>query len=662
MKVGIDVSPLVQTGAGTARHVRGLLSGLQGRPELDLRRVGFGGRGRAATIARDTVWYPAGLARAARGLDVLHCTTMRIPLRAGPAVVATVHDAAVIRYPKAFPVWHRYTGRLALRQAVRTADAIVAVSAFTRHELADLLGIPGERVRVIGNGVDPVFTADGPAASGDYVLAVGTLEPRKNLARAVEAARLAQVELRVVGEPGWGGVDVPNWVGRTDDEELAALYRGARCLVFPSLYEGFGIPILEAMACGTPVVTSIGGATEEVAGGAAVLVDPRDPTSIAGGIAEAEHRRVELIRLGRERSQEFTWQRAADEVDSAVARARMNDPLIVVDADVLGRSRTGDETYVLNLLRELPDLAAAAGLRIGAVTRRPDLVPAGVEPIPLAVRSQELRMAWGLARTLRMAGAALVHTQYALPVRSPCPVVVTIHDVSFERDPTLMGRRRRWAFRLVVPRAARGAAHILTVSERSKRDIIELYDVAAERITVTANGVDAVFAPGEPGTRDYVLAVGAIQRRKNQLAALAAAQAAGLPLVIVGPEKDPGLARELRRQGATLRGYVPIDELAALYRGAACLVQASRYEGFGLPVLEAMASGTPVVTVPDDAILEVVGEAAVVVEVLELGEGIRRAIAERQHLSSAGLERSRLFSWRRAAERTIAVYHEALRQ
>jgi glycosyltransferase involved in cell wall biosynthesis len=316
MRVGIDVAPLVQTGAGTARHVRGLLAALEGREELELHRLTFGAGGRAATIARDAAWYPAGIARAARDLDVLHCTTMRAPLRARPAVVATVHDVAVLRYPKAFPAWHRHTGRLALRQAVRSADAIVAVSAFTRDELTELLGVSSDRIRVVGNGVDPVFTTGGPAASGEYVLAVGTLEPRKNLARVVEAARLAGVELRVVGARGWGGVDVPGWVGRAGDEELAELYRGARCLVFPSLYEGFGIPILEAMACGTPVVTSSGGATEEVAGGAAVLVNPFDATAIAAGIAEAQHRRAELVALGRERAQEFTWQRAGDEVEA----------------------------------------------------------------------------------------------------------------------------------------------------------------------------------------------------------------------------------------------------------------------------------------------------------------------------------------------------------
>lgn len=316
MRVGIDVTPLAQTRAGTARHVRGLLGALAGRPGLELQQLSFGGPGRVATLARDAVWYPLGIGRAARDLDILHCTTMRGPLRAPTPVVVTVHDLAVFRYPGAFPLWHRRTGRLALRTSVRAADAVVAVSAFTRNELATLLDVPGDRMRVVPNGVDPVFTPDGEAAEGVYALAVGTLEPRKNLGRAVEAARLAGIELRVVGARGWGGVEVPGWVGRPGDEELAALIRGARCLLLPSLYEGFGIPVLEAMACGTPVVTSRGGATEEVAGGAAVLVDPLDAAAIADGIAEAESRRDELVPLGLERARKFTWERAADAVEA----------------------------------------------------------------------------------------------------------------------------------------------------------------------------------------------------------------------------------------------------------------------------------------------------------------------------------------------------------
>ncbi len=231
-------------------------------------------------------------------------------------LVVTVHDLALLRHPEAFPAWHRVSGTVALRSAVKIATAIVAVSAFTRDELLALLDVPAERIRIVPNGIDPVFTQAGPAAAGDYVLAVSTLEPRKNLGAAVEAASIAGVELRVAGARGWGGVDVPGWVGRPADEELAALYRGARCVVYPSLYEGFGLPVLEAMACGTPVVTSRGGATEEVAGGAAVLVEAGDPAAIAAGIAEAVERRSQLAPLGLEHARAFTWQHAADLVEA----------------------------------------------------------------------------------------------------------------------------------------------------------------------------------------------------------------------------------------------------------------------------------------------------------------------------------------------------------
>ena len=339
----------------------------------------------------------------------------------------------------------------------------------------------------------------------------------------------------------------------------------------------------------------------------------------------------------------------------------MSTPLVVVDADVLGRRRTGDETYVLNLLRELGPLARPAGIRLAAVTRRPQLVPEGVTPVELPARRQELRMAWTLPRLLRRLGADLVHTQYALPLRSPCPAVVTIHDLSFEREPELMSRADRWTFRVMVPHAARKARRVLTVSERSRRDLVELYRLPSAKVIVTPNGVDPVFRPDEAtGRGGYLLSVGAVQPRKNQAAALAAARELGMPLKIAGPTKDAATARELRAGGAELLGYVSAQELASLYHDAACLVQASHYEGFGLPVLEAMASGTPVVTVREDALLEVAGDAAVVVEDDGLADGVRRALSERERLVAAGLERAQAFTWRAAADATLRVYLEAL--
>jgi glycosyltransferase involved in cell wall biosynthesis len=266
-------------------------------------------------VLRDAVWYPLALSRGSQRFDVLHCTTFRGPYRAQAPVVLTVHDLAVLRHPDAFPRWHRMTARAAL-EGVRSAAAVVALSEFTKRETVELLRVPPERVRVVPNGVEPVFVPGGDAAAGEYVLAVGTLEPRKNLARVVEAARRTGVELRVVGARGWGRVEVPGWVGRVPDDELARLYRGALCVVYASLYEGFGLPVVEAMASGAPVVTSAGGATEEVAGGAAVLVDATDVDAMAAGIAEAIERRKELVPLGLARAAEFTWTRAADAVDA----------------------------------------------------------------------------------------------------------------------------------------------------------------------------------------------------------------------------------------------------------------------------------------------------------------------------------------------------------
>jgi glycosyltransferase involved in cell wall biosynthesis len=335
--------------------------------------------------------------------------------------------------------------------------------------------------------------------------------------------------------------------------------------------------------------------------------------------------------------------------------------LVVVDADVLGRHRTGDETYVLNLLRELARIAGDADLRIAAVARSRELVPPGIESVELTASSQELRMTLLLPRLLRGLGASLGHFQYALPLVLPCPAVVTIHDLSFEQQPELMGRLDRLRFRLAVPRAARRAVKVLTVSERTRADLRELYGIPDEKIVVTPNGVDPAFSPSDKvSLGEYVLAVGAVQERKNPLAVLAAAAAAGFPLVWAGPAKDAALARELERRGARVPGYVAQHELVELYRGAVCLVQASRYEGFGLPVLEAMASGTPVVAVPEAALRELADDAAVWAEERELADGIRRAVAERERWVAAGLERARRYSWAETARRTLEVYREVL--
>jgi glycosyltransferase involved in cell wall biosynthesis len=348
----------------------------------------------------------------------------------------------------------------------------------------------------------------------------------------------------------------------------------------------------------------------------------------------------------------------------------MSKPLVVIDADVLGRQRTGDETYVRSLLRELA-ASAPTDLRLAAITRRPDLVPAGIEPLELQARSQVTRMALSVPRLLRRVRPALAHFVHALPLACPCPAVVTIQDLSFERDSSVMGTRDRLIFRAAVPRATRRAARVLAISELTKRDLVELYRIDPAKITVTPLAADPAFRPDGPSPdgEPYALFVGALQPRKEATTAIEALSLVedAPRLVLVGPDKGGRAEAEeaAARLGVRveLRGHVAQDELAALYRGAALLVFPSRYEGFGLPLLEAMASGTPVVATTAGALPEVAGDAAILVEPgkpAELAGGIERALADHERLREAGLARAARYSWAETARLTLDVYRELL--
>jgi glycosyltransferase involved in cell wall biosynthesis len=235
-----------------------------------------------------------------------------------------------------------------------------------------------------------------------------------------------------------------------------------------------------------------------------------------------------------------------------------------------------------------------------------------------------------------------------------------------------MGLRDRLVFRTAVPRSARRAARVIVVSEQTKRDLIGLAEVPAERVVVVPNGVAERFRPDGPlaNGRPYALVVGSLERRKDPLTAVEGFALLGsdeLRLVFAGPDRGDGAAARAAaaRRGIEARvefkGHVSEDELAALYRGAACLVFPSRDEGFGLPLLEAMASGVPVVASRAGALPEIAGDAAILVDPgnpVALAGGIERALADRERLVAAGLERARAFSWAETAERTLAVYRE----
>jgi glycosyltransferase involved in cell wall biosynthesis len=340
MRVGLSMLTLVPgVSGGSETYARGLAAALARRGEIDITafvptlapdageglptevvseyRARAGGPGRLLGFARATL-FPARLRRRYRGLDVVHYPlTVPVP-RVDVATVLTLHDVQHLDLPELFGVATRSFRRRAYDGAARRADLVVVPSAFVRGRALERLGLDPARVRTIHLGVDHDRFRPGDEHRERFLLYPARPWPHKNHARLLEAfaqVRDAEPELRLVlTGAGTEALQGPPGIvtrGSVPPDELLSLYRRAACLVFPSRYEGFGLPPLEAMACGTPVAAARAGSIPEVCGDAAVLFDPDDVGSIAAGISEALGRSPELGALGLRQASGFTWERAA---------------------------------------------------------------------------------------------------------------------------------------------------------------------------------------------------------------------------------------------------------------------------------------------------------------------------------------------------------------
>jgi glycosyltransferase involved in cell wall biosynthesis len=334
VRIALDVSPLSHPRTGIGNYVRGSIAGLAeaAGPEHEL--VAFAPTSRQGLQAIPAalegiplelkLWFlpfahlwrqgwsrlghPA-VERFLGPIDVLHFSDWMYPPQRGGARATTIHDLVPLRYPEWVQSRTRRMHGAKYRNAARTCDVVFVNSGFTGREVVELLGVPPERVHVARPGVDDRFRPDGVRADlgRPYALTVATLEPRKNLGVAQEAAGRLGMRLLVAGDKGWGGVEVEGSLGRVSDERLAELYRGAEVFVYPSRFEGFGMPIVEAMASGIPVVASSHPSMDEACGDAALRADPDDAASFAVAIERALAERDDLVARGLAHAGRFRW-------------------------------------------------------------------------------------------------------------------------------------------------------------------------------------------------------------------------------------------------------------------------------------------------------------------------------------------------------------------
>jgi len=369
---------------------------------------------------------------------------------------------------------------------------------------------------------------------------------------------------------------------------------------------------------------------------------------------------------------------------------------IAIDAHSVGTGLGGNESYATNLIEALAEIDQTNRYTL-YVTK-----PAAVERFNnrwpnFLVRSTLphtplIRIPLTLSNELRRNPVDVLHVQFTSPPFSPCPVVVSVHDLSFEHLPQTFKWRSRKQLRLTVRRSVRKAAQVIALSEHARKDMIDTYHVSPERVTAIPLAAAGHFMPLKNEAElqrvkqtyeiegDYILAVGAIQPRKNLARLLAAysrlhrAKPEGkLPKLVLAGKRAWLYEETLRtiaelelERSVILTGYVPEQDLPALYSGALCFVYPSYFEGFGLPPLEAMQCGTPVIVGNRTSLPEVVGNAALLVDPFDveaLAAAIERVIGNsdlRADLSVKGLARAKLFEWRETARQTLAVYQKAI--
>lgn len=646
-----------------------------------------------------------------------------------PIRFLTVYDLIPILFPLYVPQNSVQLQKRMLQQ-LRSGDRCLCISQATKSDLCTYLGLPQEKAAVSYLAADPAIfypctdlqwqsavrqkynLGDAP-----YILSLCTLEPRKNIdhllrafARLVREGAIGNTRLVLTGTKGWDFNRIFSEIdhnpelhkrivltGYVPDEELAPLYSGAQVFVYMSLYEGFGLPPLEAMQCGTPVITSNTSSLPEVVGDAGIMLDPNDQDGLCQALVQMTtdyEVRNDFAQRALKRAALFSWERCVDETIAAYRAAlagydhtlqSKRESTIVIDGVIfqLQHGRPfGISRLWLSLLTELGKLPI--GRRIVLLDR------AGTAPDVPGIKKRSIG-AYAIGSALDEAAeldalcaeeraGLFLSTYYTFTTTTPS--LLMLYDMIPERFDTVgpEAPNPEWRDKYhAIERATAFAA----ISASTARDLATYYpEVAMRPMTVVLCAVSEVFRPHSAEeiaafravsgiTKPYFLLVGRRDQHKNVVLFFRAfaklADRADYALVMAGNTQP--LEPELREMADGAEGYAGFftdEALSLVYSGAVALVYPSLYEGFGLPILEAMQSGCPVITCQNSSLPEVAGSAALYVgeqnveEMLQALQAVQQPEV-REYLVKRGVQRAARFSWQDSAGRLVQLIEEVER-
>ena len=675
-------------------------------------------------------------------IDIFHSPSFFGPVLGGCKVIMTIHDMIHVLFPEESSIFHRAYYRIIVGRAAKNASRILTVSENSRHDISHYLNIPSEKIVVTYNAVEKKFRRndskkadeikDSLGINNKYILYVGNQKPHKNLGFLLETFQQLKGRIKhqlvIVGKKDllfMKGLkksvkERVNFVGEVSDESLPYLYSCADIFVSPSLYEGFGLPIIEAFACETPVIAVNTLCAEEIMGNAGLRVDAGCTDELVNVIHKVltdEGLRNRLIRQGLARVKMFSWEKTVDRTlkvyyevykertankrktlySSSLGYNKKREMRIGINASKVFDVHTGVGRYTSNLCRSILKTGSKKDYYFYMPGRRGNIIMTDIEGVLLekptaTIQNNMLRILWEqivLPIYSRKDRLDLFHyTDHALSLLSrKCPIIITVHDIAYIRFPDLLNKARQVYKKYILMESIKRASIIIADSYSTKRDIVEFFGINGKKIKVVHLGVESRFRPVS-NVEEYrlknklpskmILNVGTLEPRKNVVTLMKAFRKLrekgfeGYKLVIAG---DKGwlyeeIFKEVDRSDLKheilFLGVVRDADLPMLYNCADMFVYPSLYEGFGLPPLEAMACGIPVITSNTSSLPEVIGDAGIMVDptdVNSLCEAMHSVLTNKklwQHMSNKGLERSKLFSWDNTVKQILKIYDEAL--